>query len=194
MPPVPVPQLSPKTFLSQTHHKSVGDCTTMGADCGILNLTFQRILCSIVSITPELVAIHCADRFKQLAMLNIARHFLIHSDEMAEVREIRFGTLFKFVDNLCRQFFTQMQSKFADCKLVKGQQIFFYSRRNWLLHGVRNHAQDLGDLINLTLNLVAVDENLNGGHRCDVVSGGWCAVGGIMNDQNPPPLPLVCHL
>jgi hypothetical protein len=178
MPSVQLNKLShPETFLLQTNHKSIGNCTTMGANCRILNFTLQRILCGFVIITPKLKAINCAESFEQLAMFNVATNFVIHSDEIAEVWEIRLSATLQFVNNLLRQFLTQMWHQFLNGKLIEWQQFFLQSRRNWLHHGVRNHTQDFGNLINLSLNLIAVDNNLNGGHwsrwGC---RRQWCAV------------------
>ena len=194
-PSVPLHKLSPKTFFSQTLHKCVGDCTTMGADCGVFNLTFERILCRFVHILAKLKAINSAQSFKQLSMLNVSRHFVIHSDKVAEVWKIRLSAIFQFVNNLLRQFLTQMWSQFFDGKLIEWQQFFIQSRRNWLRHGVRNHAQDLSNIIHLSFDLIAVDNNLNGGHG-SVGCGRrqWCAVGGIMTHQNRPPPATLCHL
>ena len=47
-----------------------------------------------MNITTELEPIDCAQSLRQLALLNVALEFAIHSDEITEVWAIRFGTLF----------------------------------------------------------------------------------------------------
>ncbi len=181
-PAVPLHKLSPETFCHQTLHKCVGNCSTMGANCGILNLTFQRILCRFIHVFAKLKTIHCADSFEQLAMLNVASDFTIHSDEIAEVWEVCFSTILQFVNHLLRQFLTQMGGQFFNCKLIEWQQFFLQSRRNWLRQSVRNHAQDLSNVIHLPFNLIAVDNNLNGGHE----SGGVVGVSGAPLGESCP--------
>ena len=194
-PAVPLNKLSPETFCHQTLHKCVGNCTTMGANCGILNLTFERILCRLIHILAKLKPINSTDSLKQLPILNVTSDFIIHSDKMTEVWEVCFSTILQLVNNLFRQFLTQMWSQFFNCKLVEWQQFFIQCRRNWLRQSVRNHAQDLSNVIHLSFDLIAVDNNLNGGHG-SVGCGRrqWCAVGRIMPHQNRPTPATLCHL
>ena len=185
-PAVPLYKLSPKTFCHQTLHKCVGNCTTMGANCGILNLTFQRILCRFIHVFAKLKAINSTDSFKQLPILNVASDFSIHSDEMTEVWEVCFSTILQLVNNLFRQFLTQMGGQFFNCKLIERQQFFIQCRRNWLRQSVRNHAQDLSNVIHLPFNLIAVDNNLNGGVHW---SGVWAAAVVCRWGNHAPPEP-----
>ena len=175
IPLVPLNQLSlPEVLLLETLNKCAGNATTMGADCGVFNLTPQRILIGVcILFGGELVTIDCTHGLQKLALLNVIADPTVSSNKGAEV-SVTFATILQKINNTLRKFMTKVRRKFRQNDILKGNKFggFINNGSSRLCHCLTQTQKKVGDLFIVAshLNGGAVVGDRDGFHGLEAVS------------------------